>query len=67
MPTLTLGKMPTKKIKALVNSIKHHKYATLHQDLTYSPVCELKEGENPEKFVCLKIVGVISHSNQIPL
>ncbi|KAI6182392.1 Tetratricopeptide repeat protein 5-like isoform X2 [Aphelenchoides bicaudatus] len=60
------GKMPSKKIKALVNSLEPGRYESVHPNLTHSPISELNEGENPQKFVCLKIVGVISHSNQIP-
>lgn len=51
----------------MASSIDPQGYAKIYTECTYSTIDELTAGPNKNKFVCLKVFGVISHSNQIPL
>lgn len=51
----------------MITSIDPNGYVGIYPDFTQANINDLVVGANEHKFACLKIVGVISHSNQIPL
>ena len=50
----------------MIGSIDPNGYSSIYSNSTYSKVNDLSVGHNPQKFVCVKIVSVVSHSD-IPL